>query len=46
MSGLGNEFTLVEKAALDYLVDILGYTYIDASKLSPSFNERGYYFER
>ncbi|MDY0236424.1 MAG: type I restriction endonuclease subunit R [Gudongella sp.] len=40
MAGLGNEFTLVEKAALDYLVDILGYTYIEASKLTPSFGER------
>lgn len=40
MSGLGNEYTLVEKPALDYFVNILGYKYIEGEKLTPAFGER------
>lgn len=36
---LGNEYTLVEKPALDYLQS-LGYSYIDGRKLTPENNER------
>lgn len=35
MSGLGNEYTLVEKPAIDYMVDVLGYEYINGEKLTP-----------
>lgn len=40
MSALGNEYTLVEKPAIDYLVDVLGYEYINGEKLTPSKGER------
>ena len=40
MSGLGNEYTLVEKPALDYMVDVLGYEYINGEKLTPLEGER------
>ena len=40
MSGLGNEYTLVEKPALDYMVDVLGYEYINGESLTPEFGER------
>ncbi|MEG2511517.1 MAG: type I restriction endonuclease [Bacilli bacterium] len=36
---LGNEYTLVEKPAIDYLKS-LGYSYIDGRKLTPENNER------
>lgn len=36
---LGNEYTLVEKPAIDYLIN-LGYSYIDGIKLTPENNER------
>lgn len=36
---LGNEYTLVEKPAIDYLTN-LGYSYIDGTKLTPENNER------
>ena len=39
MSYLGNEYTLVEKPALDYLTQILGYDYVEGEKLTPSFGE-------
>lgn len=41
---LGNEYTLVEKPALDYLQP-LGYPYIDVRKLTPENNERHYLSE-
>ncbi len=37
---LGNEYTLVEKPAIDYLVNTLGYDYIDGTKLTPAYGER------
>lgn len=40
MSGLGNEYTLVEKPALDYLINKLGYDYIQGEKLTPAYGER------
>ncbi|WP_373484910.1 type I restriction endonuclease subunit R [Acetobacterium malicum] len=40
MSYLGNEYTLVEKPALDYLTGNLGYDYVEGEKLTPSFGER------
>jgi len=40
MSYLGNEYTLVEKPALDYLTQILGYNYVEGEKLIPLFGER------
>lgn len=40
MSYLGNEYTLVEKPALDYFVDVLGYEYMHGEKLTPAFGER------
>jgi type I restriction enzyme R subunit len=40
MPVLGNEYTLVEKPAIDYLVSVLGYEYIEGEKLTPIFNER------
>ncbi len=40
MSTLGNEYTLVEKPALDYMVDVLGYEYISGEKLTPLEGER------
>ena len=36
---LGNEYTLVEKPAIDYFKS-LGYSYIDGRKLTPEMNER------
>lgn len=43
MSGLGTEYTLSEKPALDYLTVVLGYEYIDGGKLTPEFGERESY---
>jgi len=43
MTGLGNEYTLVEKPAIDYLVDVLGYDYTEGEKLSPECEERDSY---
>lgn len=40
MSGLGNEFTLVEKPAIDYLVGVLGYEYVNSDTLTPLLSER------
>lgn len=40
MSGLGNEYTLAEKPALNYLTHILGYDYIEGEKLTPEYGER------
>ncbi|MEI7885591.1 MAG: type I restriction endonuclease subunit R [Clostridia bacterium] len=40
MSGLGNEYTIVEKPALGYLVDVLGYEYINGELLTPLYGER------
>ena len=40
MLGLGNEYTLVEKPAIDYLVNTLGYEYIIGEKLIPYEGER------
>lgn len=40
MSGLGNEYTLVEKPAIDYMVNVLGYDYIHGEKLTPAYGER------
>ena len=40
MPGLGNEYTIVEKPAIDYLVDKLGYEYISGAYLTPSYEER------
>jgi type I restriction enzyme R subunit len=40
LSGLGNEYTLSEKPAIDYLHDTLGYDYIEGEKLIPEFGER------
>ncbi len=40
MQFLGNEFTLVEKPAIDYLVNQLGYQYIEGEKLTPEQGER------
>ena len=37
MSGLGNEYTIVEKPALGYLVDVLGYEYINGELLTPLY---------
>ena len=36
---LGNEYTLVEKPAIDYFKS-LGYSYIDGKKLTPESGER------
>ena len=40
MSGLGNENTLVEKPAIDYLINKLNYDYIHGEKLTPELGER------
>lgn len=40
MPNLGNEHTLVEKPAIDYLVSVLGYEYIEGEKLTPALGER------
>ena len=40
MSYLGNEDTLVEKPAINYLVDRLGYTFLDGRKLTKELGER------
>ncbi len=40
MSTLGNEYTLVEKPAIDYMVNTLGYNYIEGEKLTPAYVER------
>lgn len=40
MENLGNEYTLVEKPAIDYLINHLGYDYIDGEKLAPAYGER------
>lgn len=40
MSYLGNEYTLVEKPALDYLTQILSYNYLEGEKFTPAFGER------
>jgi len=40
MTTLGNEYTLVEKPAIDYLVNKLGYKYVRGEELTPLFGER------
>lgn len=40
MSYLGNEETLVEAPAVDYMVDVLGYTYSHGKQLRPEQGER------
>ncbi|TCO70664.1 type I restriction endonuclease subunit R [Marinisporobacter balticus] len=40
MSYLGNEYTLAERPAIDYLVNKLGYTYLDGTKLTAETGER------
>lgn len=40
MSYLGNECTLVEKPAIDYLVDKLDYTYLDGRQLTKELGDR------
>lgn len=40
MSNLGNEYTLVEAPAINYLVQKLGYDYIEGEKLTPVYGER------
>lgn len=40
MSYLGNEYTLVEKPAIDYLVNHLGYTYLDGRDLTKESGDR------
>ncbi len=40
MANLGNEYTLVEKPAIDYLINQLGYDYIEGEKLAPTYGER------
>ena len=40
MSSLGNEYTLVEKPAIDYLVGVLGYEYVNSDTLTPLLGER------
>lgn len=41
MVNLGNEYTLVEEPAIKYLVNNLGYDYIEGEKLTPAYGERG-----
>jgi type I restriction enzyme R subunit len=40
MSALGNEYTLVEKPAIDYMVNVLGYEFIKGEALTPFQGER------
>lgn len=40
MSSLGNEETLVELPAIEYLTSVLGYKFIEGDKLTPSYGER------
>ncbi len=41
MSSLGNEYTLVELPAIDYLTNNVGYDYIEGNKVTPAHGERG-----
>ncbi|MBY6951037.1 type I restriction endonuclease subunit R [Clostridium botulinum] len=40
MSYLGNEETLVELPAIEYLTGVLGYNFIEGDKLTPKYGER------
>ncbi len=41
MADLGNEYTLVELPAIEYLRDVLGYKdYVHGEKLIPAYGER------
>ena len=40
MSYLGNEETLVELPAIEYLTTIHGYNFIEGDKLTPAYGER------
>ncbi|MCR3956261.1 MAG: type I restriction endonuclease subunit R [Gudongella sp.] len=40
MPVLGNEYTLAEKPALDYLTEKLGYKFIPGERLTPAYGER------